>query len=94
MRIGQIGTVSIGIVAVLAACGASPEDVRELREGQRKILAKLDELQKSLEQGGRPPAAAPTRPDPSKVYSIPAGDSPSKGPAEAPVLLAEFADFQ
>jgi protein-disulfide isomerase len=32
--------------------------------------------------------------DPNKVYNIPAGNSPFKGPADAPVTLALFSDFQ
>jgi len=41
-------------------------------------------------------AAAPARPqaDPNKVYDIAVGNSPFKGPADAPVVLVEFSDFQ
>jgi protein-disulfide isomerase len=96
MRYRTIGTASVGALAILAACGANPEDFRELRDGQRQILAKLADLEKKVEQAAaRPmPAAAPGQPDPNKVYTIPVGDSPTKGPANAPVVLAEFSDFQ
>lgn len=33
-------------------------------------------------------------PDPSKVYAIDVGGAPTKGPDNAPVTIAEFADFQ
>jgi len=42
------------------------------------------------------PRQPPARPevDPNKVYDIPAGSSPFKGPANAPVIITEFSDFQ
>ena len=82
------------VLAVLAACGANSEDMKEIRDGQRQIMAKLGDLEKKVEQGARPAAAGPAQPDPNKIYSIPIGDSPVKGAAEAPVILAEFSDFQ
>jgi len=87
---------SLSLLAVLAACGSNPEEFRELRDGQRQIMAKLADLEKKVEQVAARPAApqAPGQPDPNKVYNIPVGDSPIKGPAGAPVILAEFSDFQ
>jgi protein-disulfide isomerase len=32
--------------------------------------------------------------DPSKVYELPAGDSPSRGPKDAPVTILHYTDFQ
>jgi protein-disulfide isomerase len=91
MRYGK----TLGVLALLAACGPSPEDIRELREGQAKILAKLGDLEKKVGEAPRP-AAAPQRPtiDPNRVYNVPAGNSPFKGPASAPVTFVEFSDFQ
>jgi protein-disulfide isomerase len=94
MRSRSIGTVSIGMLAVLAACQQNADDIRQLREGQRMIMAKLSDLEKKIEQGAARPAAAPQPPDPNRVYNIPAGNSPFKGPADAPVVLTEFSDFQ
>src|SRR6266481_4078424 len=84
---------AVVVLGVLAACGSSPEDMKELRDGQRQIMAKLNDLEKKVEQSAARPAA-PGQPDPNRVYNIPAGDSPFKGPPEAPVLLVEFSDFQ
>ena len=39
MRYRTIGTASVGALAILAACGANPEDFRELRDGQRNSAA-------------------------------------------------------
>ena len=66
-------------------------NIEEIKENQKKILAKL-------ESGGRPnmPAQAqqPQGPDPAKVYALPAGDSPVKGATDAWVTLVEVSDFQ
>jgi hypothetical protein len=42
----------------------------------------------------RPSPARPGRPDPSKVYQVALGDSPSKGPKTAKVKIVEWSDFQ
>jgi len=40
-------------------------------------------------------AAAPQRgPDPAKVYPIKLEGSPTEGPENAPIVIAEFSDFQ
>jgi protein-disulfide isomerase len=43
------------------------------------------------------PSNRPQRPveeDPSKVYTVPVGDSYAKGPADAPVTIIAFSDYQ
>jgi len=90
----SIGTVSIGVLAVLAACNGNNEDFREVRDGQRMIMAKLSDLEKKVEQVSARAAPGPQRADPNRVYNIPVGSSPFKGSADAPIMLAEFSDFQ
>ena len=81
--------------ATLAACGGSTSDIEELKKGQKDILAKLESLDKAIQQVKAAPAAAP-RPmmDPNKVYNIPIADSAVRGPKTAKVTIAEFSDFQ
>ena len=84
-------------LATLTACGASPTDVEEIKKGQKDILAKLEGLDKTIQQvKTAQPAAAPQRPqiDPNKVYPIPVGNTPVRGPKTAKVTIAEFSDFQ
>lgn len=88
---------AVGLLALLVACGSRPEDFRELRDGQREIRDKLADLEKKIDQIASRPAPAPqaaAQADANKVFAIPIGDSPFKGPANAPVILVEFSDFQ
>jgi protein-disulfide isomerase len=90
-------TMGIGLLALLAACGTNSDELKQLQDAQRQLQVKLTELEKKVDQlAAAKPAAAPARPqvDPNKVYDIPAGNSPFKGPADAPVVITEFSDFQ
>jgi len=96
-----MGKNAITLVAVLAlstttACGPSPADVEEIKKGQKEILAKLEGLDKAVQQVKAAQPAAPNRPqiDPNKVYNIPIGRSPMKGPADAKVTIVKFSDYQ
>jgi protein-disulfide isomerase len=55
-------------------------------------------MDKKLDQlaAARQAPARPTQPqeDPNKVYELPVGTSPVKGPVGAKVAIVEFADFQ
>lgn len=94
MRKTPIGFLALG-VASLSACGGAG-DIEELKKGQKDILAKLDNLDKSVQQvkAAAPAAAARPQMDPNKVYNIPIGNSPVRGPRTAKVTIAEFSDFQ
>jgi len=90
-----VRTVLLGAVT-LAACGANPADIEEIKKGQKDILSKLDGLDKAVQQvkAAAPAAARPQMPDANKVYSIPIADSAVRGPKTAKVTVVEFSDFQ
>lgn len=92
-------TVLSCAMMLMVACGPSPEEFAELKKKQDEILSKLDKeiIPKVDKLASARPAAAPARPgrpDPSKVYAFPVGDSPAKGPADAWVTVVEVSDFQ
>ena len=74
-------------------CGATPQDVEELKKNQKDILAKLEQL--SADVKARPAAPAmPNQPDPNKIYALNVGNSPVKGPKDSKVKIIEFSDYQ
>jgi protein-disulfide isomerase len=54
---------------------------------------KISTLSAKVDQGARP-AQAQRGPDPNRVYSVRLDNAPFEGPASAPVVIAEFSDFQ
>ncbi|HYR95444.1 MAG TPA: hypothetical protein VEM57_01865 [Candidatus Binatus sp.] len=82
--------------ATLAACGGAGDgDIQELKKGQKDILAKLEGLEKTVQQiRAQPAAQARPQLDPSKVYDIPIANSAVRGPRTAKVSIVEFSDFQ
>jgi protein-disulfide isomerase len=88
--------VVCGLLAVVGLAGCQGTDLSEIQKGQKDILAKLESLEKSVQQVRAAPAAAPARPqlDPNKVYNIPIANASIKGPKDAKVTIVEFSDFQ
>jgi hypothetical protein len=86
-----------GVVAVLVISFTSWRDVdridRSLNERLGKLDARLDQLASRVERAAAAPAAQ-RGPDPNRVYTIQTAGAPSRGPASAPVTIAEFSDFQ
>jgi protein-disulfide isomerase len=92
------GLIAGAMLIVLAGC-QDQNGLREIRDGQRELRVKLEEMEKKIDQIAARPAAAPAaqrpnQPDPNKIYNLPVGNSPMRGPKNAPVTLVEFADFQ
>jgi hypothetical protein len=86
----------IGVVALLMIAFANWRDVaridRSLGERLGKLEARLDQVATRLERAPAP--AAQRGPDPNRVYTIQTAGAPARGPAGAPVTIAEFSDFQ
>jgi protein-disulfide isomerase len=95
--------LAVAVAFAIGAC-ADPQQVSEIKAKvdeiqaqQKDIVAKLEGLSQGQKQLlAKAPAAAPRQPqeDPNKVYNVPVGKSYAKGPANAPVTIVEFSDFQ
>lgn len=81
--------IASGILGLTLIGCVSRGDIDEIKETQKKILEKLE---RSPAQAARP--QQPQGPDPAKVYGVPAGDSPVKGPQDAWVTIVEVSEFQ
>lgn len=79
----------VGAVGLLAVGCASKADIEEIKKTQKEILSKLENLPT---QAPRRPQVA--RPDASKTYAVPVGNSATKGPNDAWVTVVEISDFQ
>lgn len=58
------------------------------------ILRELRELRAIVQKLPAPPAPAAPAPEAPKFVTVPLGDSPSLGNADAPLVLVEFTDYQ
>ena len=86
----------VGVLLVISVAGWSREKTaREAVEGRfANLEASVAQLTGKVDQAAK--AARPQRqgPDPDKVYTVKTAGAPSKGLVGAPILIAEFSDFQ
>jgi protein-disulfide isomerase len=90
------------VICPLAGCGPDPA-LEEIQSDQREIFFRLGALDNAVKVaasgggGGAAPSPNVVENDkvyPDKVYTIPIGNSPVKGPEDARVTIVEFSDFQ
>ena len=86
----------VGLVLVVNLAGWSREKAaKEAVEGRfANLEASVAQLTAKVDQAAK--ATRPQRqgPDPDKVHTVKTTGAPSKGRVGAPIVIAEFSDFQ
>jgi len=98
---GSPGVKWIPIVLAVGALGlgfVAWTDVRKIKDDTTKRLVDIDtrigQLQTQVANAAKAKPAPQQGPDPNKVYAVKTDGSPFKGNAGAPVVIAEFSEYQ
>ena len=87
-----------GIAILLVLGGMSWSEMRGIRKEMGDKLAQLDakvaQLQTKVDAAAKSSPPPQRGPDPNKVYSVKTEGAPAIGSPSAPVIIAEFSDFQ
>ena len=89
-----------GTIAVLVISFSNMRALDRLAGDVGQLERQLDRVAQAPAAAARPnqqPEQNPQRrsgPDPDRVHEIRTANAPAKGPANAPVVIAEFSDFQ
>ena len=96
----SFGLILTLVVAGWIGCDMGPQSqngMKELQEGQKKILERLEGLEKSQKEilaAAKKPTRGRRQIDYDKVYDIAPGKSAKRGAEDAKVTLVEFSDYQ
>jgi len=88
----------VGVIAVLMISFSNWREIDGIEESLNQRLSQIENrIAQVAEKVDKLPAQAqPARRglDPNRVYPIKTAGAPSKGPSSAPIVVAEFSDFQ
>ncbi len=93
VRIATLVGLGVLIWMNAAALREAKDGRRELGDRLGRLEGQVGQLATKVDSAAR--AAQPSRgPDPNRVYTVRTEGSPAEGPATAPIVIAEFSDFQ
>jgi protein-disulfide isomerase len=85
-------------VAALGLGFVAWTDAKKVKEDTTKRLVDIDtklmQLQTQVANAAKSRPAPSQGPDPNKVYTVKTEGSPTKGNPTAPIVIAEFSDYQ
>jgi protein-disulfide isomerase len=84
------GALVLGFVAWTDTKKVKDDLTRRLAEVDQRVLG----LQNDVAKAAKAPPQQQQGPDPNKVYPVKLEGSPYKGNPTAPVVIAEFSDYQ
>lgn len=97
---GGSGAQWLPVVLAVVALGlgfVAWTDAKKVKDDTGRRLADLDsrliQLQTQVANAAKPKPQPQQGPDPDKVYTVKA-DGPTKGNPTAPIVIAEFSDYQ
>ena len=95
------GVPWLPVVLAVGALGLSLlawSDAKKIKDDTAKRLVDLDsriaQLQTQVANAAKVKPPQPQGPDPDKVYAIKTDGGPTKGNPTAPIVIAEFSDYQ
>ena len=96
---GWLGILTLaGVVGALIVGAATWREMRNVQQALDEKLGKLEtrltQISAKVDAAGARQAPAQRGPDPNKVYPVKTDGAPYKGAKSAPVVIAEFSDFQ
>ena len=95
MRRGRSIALAATALYGLVGCDQGGNKLDEVSKGQKEILAKLESLEKTVNQiKAAPAAAARPQADPKKIYTISIDGNAVRGAKNGKVTIVEFSDFQ
>jgi protein-disulfide isomerase len=97
IKFGLLVAVCVGLIACTVETDLGPDGLKELREGQKAILERIEKMEKTQKELlASLQKTSPKRPtvDYNKVYDLEIGQSPVRGAKDAKITLIEFSDFQ
>ena len=95
---GAGGVAWLPIVMAVAALGfgfMAWTDTKKIKTDLTKRIVDLDTKLTQVQKAANAKPAAPQQvPDPNKVYTVRTEGSPYKGNPSAPIVIAEFSEYQ
>jgi protein-disulfide isomerase len=85
-----VGALGLGLVAWTNAIQIKRDTTKRLVD----IDTKLMQLQTQVANAAKAKPAPSQGPDPNKVYTVKTDGSPVRGNPTAPIVIAEFSDYQ
>jgi protein-disulfide isomerase len=85
-----IVALGLGFVAWTDAKKIKDDTAKQLSDVNTKLVA----LQTQVANAAKARTPAQPGPDPNKVYTVKTDGSPTEGTATAPIVIAEFSDYQ
>jgi len=85
-----VGALVLGFLAWTDAKNVKVETAKRLVDVDQKLL----QLQTQVANAAKAKPAAQQGPDPNKVYTVKTDGSPTRGNPNAPIVIAQFSDYQ